>query len=280
VLNASGTLDLTLSNTCDVSVEVEVFESGGVTGTPVFSEGFESVPKLLLPPSGWDLEVTRTDRTWFLTDGDEFVDQGDYAAWVNYAELGKESDEWLISSVIDTTGLDNLVLTFRANSLTIDKGATLKVWVTDVDGIPITEFSEDPLWDMLRDEDWLTRMFRTVQVDLGQFDNFGQIRIAWQYVSLPGLTKGETFGLDDIRVGARSDLSWLSLAIARADILDTIPAQSDLDITVTFDAANLDTGTYEGRLFVRNSPYPMMNVPVRLEVKVGTYEIFMPLINK
>jgi len=285
--DSTGTLDFLLTNNCDVPVDYDILESGGVTGIPVLSERFENEANPTIPPNfppdDWT-KILNSDRSWMLTEGSAFVDEGQFAAWVIFYDPEQQdsiSDEWLISSVIDTTGHDDLVLTFRANGLTYYKGATLRVWVTDADGTPITAFSDEPLWDMLRDVDWMSRKFRTVQVDLGEFDRYGEIRIAWQYVTVDANDRGESFGLDDIEIGSRSDISWLSLTINRASASGTLPARDNLEITIDFDAKDLLFGSYEGMLFVRNAPYRTIDLPVYLQVMPkGDFRFFLPLINK
>ena len=285
----TGALELTLSNTCDVPVDFDLLESGGVLEPPILNEGFENevnpnIPPVF-PPVGWETRKL-SNRTWFLTEGSFFVDEGNFAVWVNFYNPDPDpekriiSDEWLLSSVIDTEALDQLVLSFRANGLTYYQGATLRVWVTDTDGVPITEFSDAPLWDMLRDVDWLSRKFRTVQVDLNEFDNYGEIRIAWQYVTVNEDIRGESFGLDTIKIGGRSDVDWLSLEVNnRAGISETIPAGETIDISLDFDASGLNFGNYEAVLFVRNSPYPAINIPIYFFIQREVeFLYFLPLI--
>jgi hypothetical protein len=169
------------------------------------------------------------------------------------------------------------VLSFRAKSETFHKGGTLKIWVTDVNGVPITTFSEEPLWDMLRDVNWPDAAFRTVQVDLGQFNNYGNIRIAWQYVSVDSSVRGPSFGLDAVKVGGRSGIDWLS----QSPTSGSVAGGGQRAITVTFDSNDLTFGRYEGTLFVRNAPYPVINVPVTLIVRAETdFLIYLPLITK
>jgi hypothetical protein len=265
----TGTLDLTLINECAVDVNFTLVESGAVTGT-LLDEGFETVPNLTLPPTGWEV-IELADRTWFLTAGTGFVDEGQYAAFVNYAEVGQDTDEWLISPVLDTSSLNNLVLSFRAYSRTNPAyfGATMKVWV-------LTAGEDKVVWDLFEDVSWDTYQYRTVQIDLSEFDAYDEIQIAWQYVSVDPSVRGETFGLDAVKVGARSTIPWLS----QSPTSGTVAGGGERVITVTFTSGP-SFGRYEGTLFVRNAPYPVINVPVTLIVRAeGNFEYFLPLITK
>ena len=281
----TGTLNLTLSNECAVPVDFTLVESGDVVNTPILEEGFENETNPTLPPDfppdGWELLDTRADRTWKLTqytiEYPQYVDEGQFAAWVEYSEPGILSDEWLISPVLDISTLTNPVLSFRVSSQTFHKGGTLKIWVTDVNGDPITTFSEEPLWDLLRDVNWPDYAFRTVQVDLGQFNSYDEIRIAWQYVSVDSSVRGASFGMDAVKVGGRSAIPWLS----QTPTSGTIDGGKERVITVTFNSSGLNFGRYEGMLFVRNAPYPVINVPVTLIVRAETdFLIYLPLITK
>jgi hypothetical protein len=264
-----GAMDLTLINTCAVDVDFNLVESGAVTGT-LLDEGFEAVPNLTLPPTGWEV-IEQSEDTWYLTAESAFVDEGQYAAFVNTADVGHDKDEWLISSALDTSGLNNLVLSFRAYSRTNPaySGATLRVWVRTVDGDKL-------VWDLFEDVSWDTYQYRAVHVDLSEFDAYDQIQIAWQYVSVDLEKPCETFGMDAVKVGGRSGISWLS----QDPTSGTVAGGGERVITVTFESG-LDFGRFEGTLFVRNVPYPVINVPVTLIVRSETdFLIYLPLITK
>jgi hypothetical protein len=157
-------------------------------------------------------------------------------------------DDWLISPKLNTTGLDNLVLSFRAYSRTNPAyfGATMKVWVRTTDGDKL-------VWDLFEDVSWDTYQYHTVQIDLSEFDAYDEIQIAWQYVSVDPSVRGETFGLDAIKVGGRSGIPWLS----QSPTSGTVAGGGERVITVTFNSTGLNFGRFEGRLFVRNAPYPV-----------------------
>jgi len=144
----------------------------------------------------------------------------------------------------------------------------MKVWVTDEEGDPLTD---EPLWDMVRDETWSDFEYRLITVDLSDFDEYGAIRVAWQYVGLDG----ESFGLDNIEVSGELDVPWLS----EDPMAGTVPAGGSLPITVTFDATALMTGHYFANLRIQPEDLPSFDVLVTLHV-VDQMEIYLPLIMK
>ncbi len=269
VVDQIGTETLTIINTGTVDVDIELFEVGaGITST-LLSEGFEDG---IMPPSGgWEtFHRGDTTREWTLVDAvtyPEYVYEGDYSAWINY-DSSYNSDEWLLTPVIDSTIASNLTLNFYAGSDTLYPTATMKVWVTDEDGDPLTT---DPLWDLVRDETWSDFEYRLVTVDLSDFDGYSAIRIAWQYVGLDG----ESFGLDNIEVSGELDVPWLS----EDPVAGTVPAGGSLPITVTFDATGLSVGDYFAGLRVRPEGAPNLDVPVTLHV-VELWKLYLPIIAK
>ena len=268
-IGATGTQGLAILNSGTIDADIEIFEVGaGITST-LLSEGFEEG---IMPPSGgWEtFHRGETTREWTIVDAvtyPDFVYEGDYSAWINY-DASNNSDEWLLTPVIDSTIASNLTLNFYAESDTEYPTATMKVWVTDEDGVPLTE---EPLWDMVRDESWSDFEYRLVTVDLSDFDEYGAIRVAWQYVGLDG----DSFGLDNIEVSGELDVPWLS----EDPMAGTVPAGGSLPITVTFDATGLDAGDYLAALRVHLVGAPNLDVPVTLHV-VELWKLYLPLIAK
>jgi hypothetical protein len=266
----TGSLDLILDNTCDVPVDFDLLALTAVTAPILMSEDFDSGVWL---PDGWELPEP-SDKPWRLSNTSGEVDGGTgYAAYMDF-DLSEVRDDWLITPELDASSFTDLVLSFRAFSRTIFTGATVQVWVLDESGV---ELSTEPLWDMIRDEDWSTQIYRTVLVDLSQFAGEDVIRIGWRYKGV----NGESFGLDTIEVGSPSDVPWLSLTLNRASTSGTIPAGGEEEITVGFNATGLAYGDYEALLFVRNGPYPVIDLPVRLSVRAEEdFLYYLPLITK
>lgn len=271
-IDQNATQTLTLTNSCDWGADFEIVEAEAPAKvmTDLLFEGFEG--GVMPPAGGWTtFHRGATTRAWQVTATPDFVYAGTYAGWVNY-DSAAASDEWLLTPVIDTTDLMDLELRFMAISDTIWPTATMKLWATDIDGDPLTA---EPLWDMVRDEDWSDDFYyREVIVDLSAYDGVGEMRVAWQYVGLDG----ESFGLDNISLTATEpvfDIPWLS----EDPLTGTVPANSTLDVDVTFDSTGLAAGDYNGLLKVINLPFEDIDVPVLLHV-IDMWGLYLPLILK
>jgi len=227
----------------------------------------------IMPPTGWMTKVGLDDANdtfeWTYKDAlaePEKVDEGRYAAWAGYDPDFK--DEWLLTPAFDPADLSDLKLTFRAFSSTFYwDDATMRVWVTDADGDPITDFSEDAIWDMIRDENWIGAVHRTVFLDLSDYAGYTEpIRLAWQYVGIDG----NSFGLDMIDISAASVVDWLS----SDPTWGTVSAGDTINIDVTFDSTGLAVGEYLGTL----EASPLAPIPVKLFVMDATNKLYLPLI--
>ena len=148
------------------------------------------------PPGDWSVIDTNTNgHNWGIVDAatyPNFVHSGAYAGWVNFDSLAA-SDEWLLTPVIDLTGVPDASIEFWALSDTVycsggGGGATMILHVTDTGGSSIAQ-----VWNMCDDENWGTFEYRKVTVDLSAYGG-QQIKLAWQYVGIDG----DSFGLDDI----------------------------------------------------------------------------------
>lgn len=265
-INDSATQTLTLRNRCVYDADFEI--------TELLFEGFEG--GVMPPAGGWEtFHRGTTDEEWIIYEKNylpEYVYEGEYAAWVNYDEYAN-SDEWLLTPVIDATTLVDLELSFMAISNTGWPDATMKLWATDAAGVPLTT---EPLWDMVRDETWNDGFYyREVIVDLSAYEGMNEIRLAWQYVGIDG----NSFGLDNIRLTSAADnIPWLS----ENPLTGSVPANSTLDVTVTFDSTGMAPGDYYGLLKVINPPYNDIDVPVTLHVISGSLSLYLylPLIFK
>jgi hypothetical protein len=260
-----GSLSVFLTNTCENDVGFEILEREKIIRQD-FEEG-------IMPPTGWvtkvGLDDANDDFEWEIRDAlakPDDVDEGRFAAWAPYDMLFK--DEWLLTPAFDPADLSDLKLTFRAFSSTVFyRDATMRVWVTDADGDPITEFSEEAIWDMIRDENWIGAAHRTVYLDLSDFAGYTEpIRLAWQYVGF----NGNSFGLDMIDISAASEVDWL----ASDPTWGTVPAGDTINIDVTFDSVGLAVGEYLGTL----EASPLAPIPVKLFVMDATNKLYLPMI--
>jgi hypothetical protein len=259
------TMDLSITNACSEIVDYEVFEGSVIT----FEEGFESGN---IPTSqGWEVfHYGSTSNQWKVWSVDQTVYEGEYTAWVGYDNF-HPSDEWLRSPVIDISALDNPYLSFSTWTNTLKPGATMEVWALDSTGVPLTD---EPIWDLIEDENWdlIELEFRRVYLDLSSFVSEGAIRIDWRYVG----QEGQSFALDDIKVGGADAIDWLSSDPA----LGSIPSSSTFDVTLTFDTTALASGTYTRSIFVRDPLFDLVEVPVEMIVGEYDYAIYLPLINR
>jgi len=248
-LNGAADQTLTINNIGDLPGDFFINE--GVF-TFLLNENFEA--GVMPPAAGWEtFHRGATPRVWQVTNNPTFVYNGAYAGWVNY-DSTNASDEWLVSPVLDLTHAISPVLSFMALSDTGYPTATMKLWVTDLAGDPLTT---DPLWDMVRDETWTTWEYRPIAVDLSAYE--GQsVRIAWQYVGLDG----ESFGLDAVQVTSGVDVPWLSVN----PVTGTVDGNASMDVTVSFNATGLTVGTYTTTMQVVDELGNTTDVPVTLNV--------------
>ncbi|MGB4595257.1 MAG: Ig-like domain-containing protein [Anaerolineaceae bacterium] len=102
--------------------------------------------------------------------------------------------------------------------------------------------------------------YRPIEVDVSDFANGGTHTIAFESVTVDGAN----FFLDDVTLSleAGGDITWLF----EEPISGTVPAGSQLEVTVTFDATGLSLGDYYARLNVKNPPAETIGVPVTMHV--------------
>ena len=259
----SATQTLTLSNRSGSDANFEIVEADWLF------EGFEG--GVMPPAGGWEtFHRGTTSRLWTIVDKTrypQFVYEGEYSAWVNF-DSTNPSDEWLLTPAIDATTMVDLELSFMVYSNTLFSPTTMKLWATDIDGVPLTT---EPLWDMIRDEAWSTSSYREVIVDLSSFLGMNEIRLAWQYVG----QDGDSLGLDNIRLTGAYDIPWLS----ENPLVGSVPANSTATVDVILDSTGLAPGDYHGLLKVINLPHNDINIPVTLHVSDTNY-LYLPLILK
>ena len=254
----TATQILTLINMGAGEASFELVEGEAITEEKLLSEGFEG--GVMPPAGGWEtVHNGDTIREWDLVDVatyPDFVYEGDYSAWINY-DSSAVSDEWLISPLLDVSEKTDLELTFMAISDTLYPGATIKVWVTDETGVPLTV---DPLWDLIRDETWSTFEYRMVTVDLSAFDDYGNIRVAWQYVGLDG----DSFGLDTVEIGATIDI----FSVFDAPMTGKVPSYTYAPET---EVLGVDTSK-----FVQNAGTPGEYIPMATMIDESFEGAFPP----
>jgi hypothetical protein len=259
-VGATDNQTLTLTNTCGYDVPFTIDD----IGIFIYEQGFEEG---LMPPSdGWEMVHNgATLEEWEITSTPDWVYEGTFAAWIYYDDFAP-SDEWLLTPMFDTSAFENLDLSFMAYSNTdwVDE-ATVRVWVTDTNGNPLTA---EPIWDQ-SDELWSAVDYYQVQIDLSAYDSYGPIRIAWQYEG----QGGQVFGLDNLRISSHLPSDWLSVDPESS----TVPSGGSLDLTVTFDATGLSPDEYLADIYVVNEPSPQLTVPTTLIVQPDLKYYYLPL---
>jgi hypothetical protein len=267
------TIELGLQNTCSEEVSYSLNERKSL-----LHEGFENGD---ISPTGWMTKVGVDDGNdkfeWEIKDikysNPLDVDDGGYSAWAEWSETNYKN-EWLLTPAFSAKDVSNLGLSFRASSTTWYPGATVRVWVTDKNGVEIKEFSTEPLWDMHRDEIWGSMAYRSVFVDLGDFAGYDEnIRVAWQYIGV----NGQNFGLDLIDIGhyAAGGVPWIS---SITPMTGSVESGETKNITITFNSEGLEGGeNYYADIDFNYSPYPVIPVPIVL--RTG-FDYYLPLILK
>ncbi len=255
ITNQSTTQTLILKNSGAAEASINMLEAAVDQDAMILYESFESEGIL---PDDWDtVHQGTTNQRWTTTNDSTKVYEGDYAAWIRYDDFFS-SDEWLLSPIIDTALLTDLKISFLAFSDTNYPGATMKLWVTDESGTPLTA---SPLWDLIRDESWPDLDYRVIVIPLDDFDQYGNIRLAWQYVGLDG----QSFALDLVQLTGSKDITWLSTDPTSS----VVPPDDEIEITVGFDAADLEPGDYYAKLNVNAPPDPLINIPITIHVELG-----------
>lgn len=102
--------------------------------------------------------------------------------------------------------------------------------------------------------------YRPVEVDVSDFADGGTHTIAFESVTVDGAN----FFLDDatLNLEAGGDVTWLF----EEPISGAVPADGQLEVTVTFDATGLELGDYFARLNVKNQPAETISIPVTMHV--------------
>ncbi|HOE35758.1 MAG: S8 family serine peptidase [Anaerolineaceae bacterium] len=115
--------------------------------------------------------------------------------------------------------------------------------------------------------------YRLVTVDVSDFADGDTHEIKFDSVTVDS----GNFFVDDVELNldAGGDVPWL----AEDPIAGTVPADSSLNVTITYDSTGLVLGDYHATLRVKNPPAPAINVPVTLHV-IDVYSFFIPLLFK
>jgi hypothetical protein len=114
------------------------------------------------------------------------------------------------------------------------------------------------VWDLL-DNDWGANLeYREVNIDLGAFEIYDDIRVAWRYTG----KGGQSFALDEVKISGWIDEPWVTEAYHQI----TLPADSMLPLNLFFNSTDLLEGVYETNLQVAETPSITHSVPISLFV--------------
>lgn len=203
-------------------------------------EGFEGT----VPPEGWTA-VVNNPFTWQADTYNPY--EGAQNATCLYDEdYTGDQNEWMISPTIDFAG-GKYVLDFWWNGtyywsvdpydncdlsimLSMDGGATF----------PVTLWTEEDYGEFESGE-WV---WHNSVVDLSAFKDQHNVKLAIVYSGYDGAQ----FGIDAFAINP-APLSWLSAAPTSG----TITGGGTIPITVSYDAADLEDGTYTGALVITHT---------------------------
>ena len=217
----------------------------------LINEGFEGA---VFPPTDWTRVVNNSSYTWAQSTT-PYTHSGSYGAYVpwNY-----DQDEWLLTPELALA--EGTLSVWSEGSIvwcrdTYDN-CDLNVWlvVDEVGG-------GDDVFVANLDEDWPANWTWTqATIDLAAFLPGVPVKIGFQYIG----DDDADVAIDDIALDGvvGLDIPWLS----ENPVTGTIPAGGTLDVAVTFNSTGLALGDYLATLQVRNSPYPVIHVPVTLHV--------------
>ncbi len=213
------------------------------------NEGFEGA---VFPPTGWMQVIQNAAKTWAQSANYHSGTNGAYVPW-DYNQ-----NEWLLTPEL-ALAAGTLSLWSQGNIYwcrdTYDN-CDLNLWlvVDEVGG-------GDDIFVANLDEGWPSSWVWTqATIDLAPFLPGVPVRIGFQYIG----SDDADVVIDDIVLDGVEglDVPWL----AETPVTGTIPADSSLDVTVTFNSTGLALGDYFASLRVSNSPNPVINVPVTMHV--------------
>ncbi len=230
--------------------EIKVGSDSGV----IFEEGFE-----VFPPPGWErYDYGSSGDGWNTNDWHLYYDPTyGWVARVYYSPV-ENQDEWLVSPIIDCSGMQEVYLRFwhywhtgftpgayGSVYLSLDGGAT---W-----SIEIANFTYP-------NDDIGYKEYNITQWAAGQ----SQVRIRWRYVAY----NDWWWMLDNIEITGSAN--WIQCSPS-SGIVSPFDYQN---ITVTFDARYLEVGTYNASIIVEsNDPHSSLGnggltvtIPVTLNV--------------
>jgi hypothetical protein len=247
--------------TCDPTLRTSPFEGEGFMPAhekdpnQLLFEGFEGT----VPPAGWTLVQYNPVETWHVETYAPY-EGVQYASCVYDATYTDIQDEWLITPALDFAG-NKYILDFWWNgsyywSVDPYNNCDLEIWLS-VDGGASWLVK---LWDENTVGEFTNWEWYNQVIDLSAFKDESNVAIGIRYYGWDGAQLSvDAFALND------APLSWLSVNPSSGSIPGGI--KGTLPVTVSYDAAGLELGTYEANLVItHNGLKGTDNVPVTLVV--------------
>ncbi|MDD4052511.1 MAG: choice-of-anchor J domain-containing protein, partial [candidate division Zixibacteria bacterium] len=234
------------SSPADPTLKRSSFQNSGIVppiekdAKALLFEGFEGT----VPPAGWTA-VVNNPYTWVAATTAPYEGVQNANCYYDEDYTGNQ-DEWLISPVIDFAG-GKYVLDFWWNGTyywSVDPydNCDLSIMLSTDGGVtfPVTLWTEE---DYGVFESGLWTWHNTI-VDLSAFKDQSNVKLAIVYSGYDGAQ----FGVDAFGINP-APLSWLSATPTSG----TITGNSTVPVTVAFDAADLENGTYNGSLVITHT---------------------------
>jgi len=157
-------------------------------------EGFEDD----FPPAGWTRMTSGAAAPWVQSDQQAF--DGSFSAYMQRSEAGQVQDEWLVTSAIDTTGIDALYLEFQeTGALWANYGIQHEILVSTT--VPDNPEAFTSILQMLPGNytaEWLNHPGRwgEVTVDLSAYAGMSTVHVAIRYRGWAG----DEWWVDNLRL--------------------------------------------------------------------------------
>lgn len=235
-------------------------EAGEKSDKSIFFEGFEGG---VVPPTGWTA-VVNNPFTWEIDNYAPY--EGTYNATCLYDETyAGTQDEWLVSPTIDLSGGTYALDMWWNGSYywSVDPydNCELEVWISIDDGATwlVQLWGEDEFGEFVNWE-WNNSI-----IDLSPFAGESTVKIGIRYFGYDGAQ----FGVDAIDIYEYTPpLNWLS---ATPDA-GTVPGNGTLPVTVSYNMAGLDEGTYNAELILTHTGAGKATDVVPVTITVGELE--------
>ncbi len=176
----------------------------------LLSEDFEGTT---FPPSGWTLNQTNPNVTWYQLSGGVTGWNSGKTAAVDYDDVSNQ-DEWLITPSLDLTSATNPELSFSIGysyywAVSPEDNYDVHVKVSTDNGVSWTS-----IWDDTQEPSFTTPFMKINKLlDLTAFAGESNVKIAFQYIGFDGAG----LYLDDVVVGEELPVNYCEPTAANAN---------------------------------------------------------------